>query len=57
MLQGDNDSTVKLEDGNYTFNIAKEPKRFFIADGCGHGYCEKMSNEFMEDIKILYGKY
>jgi hypothetical protein len=54
MLQGDNDSTVKLEDARYTFNLAKEPKRFFIAEGCGHGYCEKMSDEFTADLNILF---
>jgi fermentation-respiration switch protein FrsA (DUF1100 family) len=56
MLQGDNDSITSLEDAQYTFNLAKEPKRFFIAEGCGHGYCEKMSNEFKEDLSILFGK-
>jgi pimeloyl-ACP methyl ester carboxylesterase len=54
MLQGDNDSITSLEDAQYTFNLAKEPKRFFIAEGCGHGYCEKMSEEFKEDLKILF---
>jgi uncharacterized protein len=54
MLQGDNDSIVKLEDAEYTFNLAKEPRRFFIAEGCGHGYCEKMSEEFKGDLKILF---
>jgi len=56
MLQGDNDSVVKLEDARYTFNLAKEPKRFFIAEGCGHGYCEKMSDEFAKDLSILFEK-
>jgi hypothetical protein len=54
MLQGDNDSIVKLEDAQYTFNLAKEPKRFFIAEGCIHGYCEKMSEEFKKDLNILF---
>jgi uncharacterized protein len=54
MLQGDNDSVVKLEDAKYTFNLAKEPKKLFIAHGCGHGYCENMSEEFIRDVKILF---
>lgn len=57
MLQGDNDTIVKLEDANYTFNLAKEPKRLFIAEGCGHGYCEKMSDEFTADLTILFEKH
>jgi uncharacterized protein len=56
MLHGDNDSMVKLEDAQYTFNLAKQPKRFFIAKNCGHGYCTNMSNELEEDLKILFGK-
>lgn len=56
MLQGDNDSIVSLEDAEYTFNLAKEPKKFFIAEGCGHGYCEKMSEEFKKDLDILFEK-
>jgi uncharacterized protein len=54
MLQGDNDSIVKLEDAQHTFSLAKEPKRFFIAQGCGHGYCDKMPDEFKKDLKILF---
>ena len=57
MLQGDNDTIVKLEDAKYTFNLAGEPKRFFIAQGCGHGYCEKMSDEFKADLNILFKGY
>jgi fermentation-respiration switch protein FrsA (DUF1100 family) len=56
MLQGDNDTIVKLEDARYTFNLANGPKRFFIAEGCGHGYCQKMSDEFIKDLSILYEK-
>jgi fermentation-respiration switch protein FrsA (DUF1100 family) len=54
MLQGDNDSIVSLEDAKYTFNLAKEPKKFFIAKGCGHGYCENMSEEFKKDLNVLF---
>jgi len=56
ILQGDNDTIVKFEDAQYTFNLANEPKRFFIAEGCGHGYCQKMSDEFAKDLRILYEK-
>jgi dienelactone hydrolase len=54
MLHGTNDSKIKLEDAEYTFSIAKEPKSFFEAEGCGHGYCDKMHDELARDLKELF---
>ena len=56
MLQGDNDTVTKLEDAQKTFSLAKEPKRFFIAEGCSHGFCEEMWPELEEDLNILFKK-
>jgi dienelactone hydrolase len=55
MLQGDNDSMINIKDAQQTFNLAKQPKRFFIAEGCGHGYCSKMEEEYRTDLSILSG--
>jgi len=54
MLQGDNDSIVKLQDAEYTYSLAGEPKSFFIAEGCGHGFCDRMHSEFYKDLKTIF---
>ena len=56
MLHGTNDTKVSLNDTKFTFNLGKEPKRFFAAEGCGHGYCDKMEEELREDLRTLFGK-
>ncbi len=53
VLHGTNDSVVPLQDAQTTYRKAKEPKRFFIAEGCEHGYCEKMWNELKIDLKTM----
>jgi len=53
MLHGTNDSVVELEDAKITFEKAKEPKKFFTAEGCDHGYCDKMWNELKSDLGIM----
>ena len=54
MLHGTNDSVVRLEDAQITFDKAKEPKRFFIAEGCKHGYCEKMDEGIKKGLEIMF---
>lgn len=54
MLQGDNDSVVKMQDAEYTYSLAGEPKSFFIAQGCSHGYCDKMQAELYKDLKTIF---
>jgi hypothetical protein len=54
MLHGSNDSIINLSEAQRTFGLAKEPKRFFIADDCSHGYCDKMYNELVTDLKMLF---
>lgn len=56
MLQGDNDSVVNYQDAEYTFSLANQPKRFFLAKGCEHGYCNLMADELKTDLNILFGK-
>ena len=45
MLYGRNDSMISLRDAQFTYNLAGEPKKFFIFDKCGHGYCKDMDDE------------
>lgn len=54
MLQGTNDSVVPLQNAQDTFNKAKEPKKFFIAEDCTHGFCEKMWEELKNDLEIIF---
>ncbi|VVB78832.1 Serine aminopeptidase, S33 [uncultured archaeon] len=54
MLHGSNDSVVKLEDAKITYNLAKDPKRFFTAENCQHGYCDKMYDELKYDLDEIF---
>ncbi|MBU0627627.1 MAG: alpha/beta hydrolase [Nanoarchaeota archaeon] len=56
MLHGTNDRTVNIKDAEYTFSLAKEPKKFFTAEGCRHGYCDKMEEELRGDIGELFDR-
>lgn len=56
MLHGTNDSTVPLDAARATFNLANEPKKFYTADGCGHGYCDKMHETLNESLSALFGR-
>ena len=56
MFHGTNDTTVKLTDAQYTFSLAKEPKKFFIAQDCHHGYCDAMKDDFEKSLRELFGK-
>ena len=54
MIHGDNDTTITLKDAQETYQIAKDPKRFYIAKGCGHGYCNSSYDELKKDLKDLF---
>jgi hypothetical protein len=56
MLHSSNDSIIKLSNAQETFSLAKEPKKFFVAEGCGHGYCDKMYDELVDDLRMLFAK-
>jgi hypothetical protein len=56
MLHGNNDTTININDAKITYNLAGEPKRFFTADGCGHGYCDVMYDELKEDLRLIFIK-
>lgn len=54
MLHGTDDSMVAPENARITFNLAQEPKKFFLAEGCDHGYCQKMENELQNDLQTMF---
>jgi len=54
MIHGTNDTTVPLESARFTFNLAKEPKKFFIAEGCGHGYCDAMKKDLENSLNEIF---
>lgn len=56
MLQGTNDTVVTQKDAEFTFSLAKEPKRFYTAEGCGHGYCDRMYDSLKSALKDLFGR-
>ncbi|MBU0907756.1 MAG: alpha/beta hydrolase [Nanoarchaeota archaeon] len=52
-LQGTNDTVVPLQNAQNTFNKAKEPKYFFKAEDCSHGFCEEMWDELKNDLETI----
>ena len=56
MFQSENDKTTKIQDAQLTFNLAKEPKRFysFSSPYCMHGYCAAMYDDLKEALEILF---
>ncbi|MFH1510515.1 MAG: alpha/beta hydrolase [Candidatus Woesearchaeota archaeon] len=56
MLHGTNDSTVPIDEARVTFSIAKEPKKFYTADGCGHGLCEGMYQNLSISLKEIFSQ-
>lgn len=53
MIHGSNDTVVSLASARTTYEKAKEPKNFFVAEGCTHGYCTYMQNELKKDLEII----
>jgi fermentation-respiration switch protein FrsA (DUF1100 family) len=54
MFHGTNDTMVPIESAIKTFEKAKEPKHFFAANGCSHGYCNEMEKELEEALKDIF---
>lgn len=54
MLHCDNDSVVSLESAQVTFNKANDPKKFYIAKNCNHGYSEEMKEELISDLNEVF---
>jgi len=54
MIHGTKDKTISLNDAKATFDAANEPKKFFIVEGCGHGYCDKMDGSLKESLGYLF---
>jgi fermentation-respiration switch protein FrsA (DUF1100 family) len=54
MAHGSDDKKVALADAQQTFQLAKEPKGFFIAEGCGHGYCDAMHQFLNQSLRTIF---
>lgn len=55
MLHSLNDSMIPLKEAKITFDLAKEPKKFYEVKDCPHGYCEEMYEELKEDLRVIFG--
>ena len=53
MIHGDQDDIIPLPIAVSTFSLAKDPKFFFTANGCGHGVCEEMVDIFKKNKNKL----
>src|SRR3989344_1625751 len=53
MIHSENDTVIPLEDAEYTFSLAKEPKEFIKIKNCNHGYCDEMSSTINESLNYL----
>ncbi|MFQ5975157.1 MAG: alpha/beta hydrolase [Candidatus Hydrothermarchaeales archaeon] len=51
MLHYDNDEIIPLEVALNTYNQAKEPKKFHLLQGNGHGYYEEIDGYLEEELK------
>jgi fermentation-respiration switch protein FrsA (DUF1100 family) len=56
MIHSENDTMVNIADARITFDLAKEPKKFYAVTDCGHGYCEKMHDDLKEALKIMFDR-
>ncbi|MEK6918315.1 MAG: alpha/beta hydrolase [Nanoarchaeota archaeon] len=54
MLHSSNDTMIPISDAKTTFNIAKEPKKFYEVSGCPHGYCQEMWEMLKSDLQELF---
>jgi dienelactone hydrolase len=56
MLHGTNDSKVPLAMAERTFSLADEPKLFYTAEGCEHGYCDAMYSSLKSALINIFEK-
>lgn len=54
MLHSKKDSIVPYASAQQTFILAKEPKNFFTAENCDHGFCQEMQEALKKDLKDLF---
>lgn len=54
MAHGSDDKKVALADAQLTFQLAGEPKGFFVAEGCGHGYCDSMETFLRDSFERIF---
>jgi dienelactone hydrolase len=56
MFHSDNDTVITLEDAQFTYSRANEPKEFVLVNGCEHGYCDKMYEKLKSNLKLIFKK-
>jgi uncharacterized protein len=56
IFQGGNDSVISPADSNYTYNNAKQPKKYYFYPNCTHGYCPDMDKDIKTSLKKIFGK-
>jgi fermentation-respiration switch protein FrsA (DUF1100 family) len=56
MFHGTNDTNIPMQDARLTFGMAGEPKEFFVAGGCGHGYCAAMHDNLKEALGKIFSR-
>ena len=54
MFHGTNDSLISSNSAKQTFNLANQPKKFYLAEGCTHGYCDKMQSDLLNSLKETF---
>ena len=52
-LHGQNDTTVPLQNAQYTYSLASQPKKFYYTENCGHGLCDRALPAFEDVLEIL----
>jgi len=54
MLHGTDDTTIPIESAKNTYGEASEPKQFFYAEGCRHGYCDAMEGNLSVALEEMF---
>lgn len=55
MFHSDNDTVVLIDDANYTYSFAKDPKEMVIVH-CYHGYCAQMFDKIKTNLQEAFSK-
>ena len=54
MFHSDNDTVITLEDAQFTYSRANEPKEFVLVNGCEHGYCDVMYEKLKSNLNAVF---
>ncbi|MBI2545960.1 dienelactone hydrolase family protein [Candidatus Woesearchaeota archaeon] len=52
-LHGQNDTTIPVQNAQYTYSLANQPKQFIYVENCGHGLCDNMMAYFAKVLEEL----